>query len=181
MRWTKTHKTRSMIGVFALVGISLVGCTAQPTEVETPRPSATVSPSPSPTPTPDAAGDEALLPMPVEDIRDWATTAVPASTGGTGTGTGVLSGWLSQNTSAHHLTTFSSLAPGTYQGQIACRGAGTITLGAGEVDSDPSSGPIVCADGTTAFDVTIEQTGMSVVLDLEGDPTVYALSLVRTD
>ncbi|QLD12497.1 hypothetical protein [Microbacterium oleivorans] len=177
MRWTKTHKTRSMIGVFALVGISLVGCTAQPSEAETPRPS--VSVSASPTPTADAAGDEELLPMPVEDIRDWATTAVPSST--SVTGTGVLSGWLSQNTSAHHLTTFSSLAPGSYQGQIACRGAGTVTLGAGEVDSDPSSGPVVCADGTTAFDVTIEQTGMSVVLDLEGDPTVYALSLVRTD
>jgi len=179
MRWTKTHTTRSMIGVFALVGISLGGCTAQPTEAETPRPSATVGTSPSPTPTADASSDEELLPMPVEDIRDWADTAVPAST--SDTGTGVLSGWLSQNTSAHHLTTFASLPSGTYQGQIACRGSGTITLAAGGIDRDPSVGPVACANTATGFEVSIDQTGMSVVLDLEGDPTVYALSLVRAD
>lgn len=115
--------------------------------------------------------------MPVEDIRAWAETAVPQTSNLSGTGT--LSGWLSQNTSAHQVTEFSSLAPGSYRAQIACRGAGAITLTAGQIGSDPAIEPLTCANGTTAFDVTIEQTGMSVTLDLEGDPTVYALSFER--
>ncbi|WP_424447201.1 hypothetical protein [Microbacterium arborescens] len=177
MRWITNPQTAAVIGATGIVAISLLGCTAPSAEQDVEKPSASATLSPSPTPTADARSDEEQLPMPVEDIRDWAGTAVPQSSNLTGTG--ILSGWLSQNTSAHHVTEFASLASGSYRAQIACRGAGTITLTAGQIGSDPAIEPLTCANGTTAFDVTIEQTGLSVTLDLEGDPTVYALSFVR--
>lgn len=177
MRWNTNAQTTAAIGATGIVAISLLGCTASSVDRDAEKPSASATSSPSPTPTADAQSDEEQLPMPVEDIRAWADTAVPPSSNLSGTGT--LSGWLSQNTSAHHVTAFSSLAPGSFRAQIACRGAGTITLTAGQIGSAPAIEPVTCENGTIAFDVAIEQTGMSVTLDLEGDPTVYALSFER--
>lgn len=164
------------IGALLTIGIGLTACTGEPTDAESSAPPAS-APTSTATPTADAETDEALLPMPVDEIADWAETAVPASD--TGPGAGTFSGWMSEHTSAHHVTDFSSLEPGTFQGQFACRGEGTITLGAGALDAEPTTEEIVCENATIAFDVTTTATGMSVVLDLEGAPTIYALSLVR--
>ncbi|MFJ4254149.1 hypothetical protein [Microbacterium sp. NPDC090003] len=166
-----------IIGAVLIVGAGLVGCTAGSSDAETPRPSATTTSTPSPTPTEDASSDEAQLPIPVDEIRAWADTAVPPSENVSGAGS--FSGWLSQHTSPNHLTNFTSLEAGTFQGQIACRGAGTLTLSAGELDAEAASDPVPCTNGTIAFEVTTTQTGMSIRLELEGAPTLYAVSLQR--
>jgi len=118
-----------------------------------------------------------MLPIPVDEIRDWAETAVPNSDAD-GYSAG-LSGWLSENTSAHQRSTLTSQEAGAYQAQLACRGEGVLTLTAGELDEEPSGEPIVCENETIAFDITTEATGMQIVMDLEGAPTIYALSLQR--
>lgn len=170
------------IGLILVAGIALAGCTGEPSASPSGPASGSPSPSastPAPTSTGDAAAaDKALLPMPVEEIKDWAETAVP---GADAEGAGpILSGWLSENTSPHHKTFLKSQEAGAYQAQLACRGDGTITLTAGELDEEqPSAEPIVCDDETIAFDVTTAATGMQIVMDLEGAPTIYALSLQR--
>jgi hypothetical protein len=164
------------IGALLTLGAGLAACTGEPTDAETSAPPAS-APTSTATPTADAETDEALLPMSVDEIADWAETAVPKID--PGAGVGVFSGWLSENTSPHHLTNFRSTEPGEYQAQIACRGEGSITLTAGELDADPATDPVVCENATIAFDVTTTETGMSVVLDLDGAPTVYAVSLLR--
>ncbi len=164
------------IGLILAAGVALAGCTGEPSGSAAASPSP--SDSPAPTTTPDGAeADEALLPMPVDEIRDWAETAVP-NTGDNGPSP-ILSGWLSENTSAHHKTELKSQEAGAYQAQLACRGDGIITLTAGELDEDPSAEPIVCENETIAFDITTTATGMQIVMDLEGDPTIYALSLTQ--
>ncbi|MGJ0389932.1 hypothetical protein [Microbacterium sp. CGR1] len=161
------------IGLILAAGVALAGCTGEPVASPTGSPSPS---TPAPTPTQNAAdADEALLPMPVDEIRDWAETAVP-NTGDNGPSP-ILSGWLSENTSAHHVTDLTTQAAGAYQAQLACRGDGILTLTAGELDAEPSAEPIVCANETIAFDITTAATGMQIVMDLDGDPTIYALSL----
>ncbi len=168
------------MGALLTVGVALAGCTGEAPDAETqPSPSSTPAPSSTPTPTADAETDEAMLPLPVDEIGDWAATAVPVPD--TGTGAGPFSGWMSAHTSAHHRTDFRSLEPGTFQGQIACRGEGTITVSAGQIDAEASAGPVVCTNETVAFDVVTTEAGVSILLDLEGDPTVYAVSLLRAD
>ena len=161
-----------------MAGVALAGCSGEPPESGegSPSPSASSS-SATPTAAPDAEADEALLPVPVEDIADWAKTAV-AGPDSDGYVFG-FSGWMSENSSANDVTTFTSLAPGAYQAQLACRGDGIITLTTSELDEDSRSEPIVCANETIAFDVTTARTGVRFELALEGAPTVHALSLVR--
>lgn len=166
------------VGLILMAGVALAGCSGEPSgEGEgTPSPSASSS-SPAPTATPGAEADEALLPVPVEEIPDWAKTAVP---GGDADGYVFgFSGWMSENSSANDVTTHTSLAPGSYQAQFACRGDGTITLMISELDEGDPSEPIVCANETIAFDVTTARTGVRFELALEGAPTVHALSLVK--
>lgn len=162
-----------------MAGVALAGCSDEPSGSGegSPSPSASAS-SPASTATPDASSDEALLPVPVDEIADWAKTAVPGPDAD-----GYIfgfSGWMSENSSANDVTTFTSLAPGSYQAQFACRGDGTITLTTSELDEESPSEPIVCADETIAFDVTTARTGVRFELALEGAPTVHALSLVAT-
>lgn len=167
------------IGLILMAGVALAGCTGEPSGSSTAAPSPSPSPSASAsalTATPDAAAaDEALLPMPVDEIRDWAETAVP-SADAEGSSP-ILSGWLSENTSAHQKTALQSQEAGAYQAQLACRGDGILTVAAGELDHEPSAEPIVCENETIAFDITTAATGMQIVMDLEGAPTIYALSL----
>ncbi len=174
-----TKRQAAPLAAAAFLVFSLAGCTGPVADGEVAEPSASVgsTPSPSPTPTSDARTDEEQLPLPVDEIADWAETAVPRSSDTTGMGT--LSGWLSQHTSAHQTSQFSSLPAGTYQAQVACRGAGTITVTAGPVDGASPSEPVTCENSTIAFDVTIDQPGMSVTMDLAGDPTIYALTFER--
>ncbi|WP_153302267.1 MULTISPECIES: hypothetical protein [Microbacterium] len=166
------------VGLILMAGVALAGCSGEPSGSGegSPSPSASAS-SPTPTPTPDAEADEALLPVPVEEIADWAKTAVA---GGDADGYVFgFSGWMSENSSAHDVTSFTSLPPGSYQAQFACRGDGTITLVTSELDEGDPTEPVVCANETIAFDVTNARTGIRFALALEGAPTVHALSLVE--
>ncbi len=116
------------------------------------------------------------MPIPVADIKTWAEASV---VGSDAEGyAGALSGWMGEN-SAHGMSKFQSLEPGSYQAQVACRGDGEITVTAGEVGGVGSAEPVECANETIAFDVTTRATGMQVQLDLEGAPSIYAFSLVR--
>lgn len=165
------------IGLILVAGIALAGCTGEPSGSPTGSPSPAAS-TPAPTATRDAAAaDEALLPIPVGEIRDWAETAVPSA--GADGPSPILSGWLSEHTTAHHVTNVTSQAAGAYQAQIACRGDGIISVTAGELEGEPSGEPVVCENETIAFDITTAATGMQIVMDLEGAPTIYALSLTR--
>lgn len=165
------------IGLILVAGMALAGCTGEPSGSPTGSPSPPAS-TPAPTAGTDGAeADEALLPMPVDEIRDWAATAVPSA--GTDGSSPILSGWLSEHTSAHHTTDLKSQEAGAYQAQLACRGDGILTLAAGELDEEPSAEPIVCENETIAFDITTAATGMQIVMDLDGAPTIYALSLQR--
>jgi hypothetical protein len=176
------RSTAAAVTALALAAVGVAGCTAQTTDAaSSPPPVASQAPSLSPTPAPtdDASSDEALLPIPVDEIGDWAETAVPPSESGALTGR--LTGWMSQNTSPHQRNSFGFLEPGDYQGQLACRGGGTIVLSAGELDSESLADTVSCDNSTIAFDVSIAQTGMTIDLDLEGDPSIYAVSLKRME
>ena len=167
-------------GALLIAGIAFAGCTGGPVASEA-SPSPSSSSSPTETPAPGAAADDdaALLPIPAEDIASWAETAVPdGATPGHVLG---LSGWLSDNSSAHQKSTMQSLDPGVYQAQIACRGEGEITVTVGELDGEGSTEPVSCTNQTIAFDVTTTRTGMQVLLDLEGAPSIYAMSFLRMD
>lgn len=164
------------VGVILAASIALAGCVGEAeSESSSPSPAAS-SPESSSEPT-TSDDDEALLPMPVEDIEDWAQSAVPGSEDpdyvfG-------FSGWMSENSSANEVTRFTSLEPGSYQAQLACRGESTITLTASELEEEPTQDPIVCSNETIAFDVTTTRTGVQFELALEGAPTIHAVSLVR--
>lgn len=170
------RSTAAAVTALVLTAVGVAGCTAQTTNADS-SPSPVVSETPSPTPTDDAGADEAMLPIPVGEIGDWAETAVPPSDSGPLTGR--LTGWMSENTSPHQRTSYEFLEPGNYQGQIACRGAGTIVLSAGELGGESPADPVSCDNSTIAFDVSTTQTGMTIDLDLEGDPSIYAVSLKR--
>ncbi|WP_431796020.1 hypothetical protein [Microbacterium enclense] len=174
-------RTPTIAGVLTLAVLSLAACSGETPTLDTPSP--TVS-AVSPTPTPDAQSaaarsDEAKLPLPAEGISDWAETAVPPSEGTALTGR--LSGWLSQNTSPHQRNSFATLPAGTYQAQLACRGMGTITMSAGELEDHSSTATTTCTDSTVAIDVSIAGTGMTIDLQLEGDPSIYAVSLIKVE
>jgi hypothetical protein len=172
------RSTAAAVTALALAAVGVVGCTAQTTDAASSMPPvASQAPSLSPTPTDDASSDEAMLPIPVDEIGDWAETAVPPSDSGPLTGR--LTGWMSENTSPHQRTSYEFLEPGNYQGQIACRGAGTIVLSAGELGGESPADTVSCDNSTIAFDVSTTQTGMTIDLDLEGDPSIYAVSLKR--
>jgi hypothetical protein len=86
---------------------------------------------------------------------------------------------MSEHTAQHHSATDSTMEPGSYISQIACRGDGTITLTSTALDGTPASDSITCANSTTAFDVTLGSVGLQADLLLEGAPTVYAISFHR--
>ncbi len=168
------------IGLILAAGVALAGCTGGPSQSASESASSSPSPSPSSsasTATPDADSDEALLPLPVDEIPEWAQTAVPGSEA-PGYVFG-FSGWMSENSSANDVTSFTSLEPGSYQGQFACRGEGTIVLTASELDEGSPSEPIACTNETIAFDVSTVRPGVRFALALEGPPTIHALSLVK--
>lgn len=182
-----TRKTPAAV-ILATAAVLLVGCTGGSADAGgegsgSPSPSASATPSLSATPAsnPSASAEEAQLPIPPDEIADWAKDAVPgAEDDAYASG---FSGWMSASTSAHHRTDLRSIEPGSYQGQLACRGDGTITLTAGGLTDEPevdgASAPISCANSTIAFDVVTTDTGMRIDLDHDGAPTIYAVSLLR--
>ncbi|WP_435748530.1 hypothetical protein [Microbacterium sp. PMB16] len=171
---------RSMtVGALLVSGVILTACTEARTDPEvasTPSPTSSVEPSVSPDPDAASRADEALLPLAVDEIPAWAGTAVPDS--GASGYVGGLSGWLGEN-SGHQMSTFQSLEPGLFQAHLACRGDGEITVTAGELDGEGAADPLECTNGGVVFDVTTTRTGLRVQLDLEGAPSIFAVSLVR--
>lgn len=170
------------VGVLLVAGIALAGCTGEPTDAEgtaSPTPSSTVG-APTPTLTPgttaQSEADAARLPMPIGEIGAWSETAVP-DPDAPGWAFG-LSGWLGES-SGHQRSTMQSLEAGAYQAHIACRGDGTVTATIGELDGEGDAATTACTNGTIAIDVTTTRTGLQVLLDLEGAPSVYAVSLLR--
>jgi len=160
----------------------MTACTAQP---EAEPPTSTNAPSAPTAPTPDptaaaiaaAAADEKLLPLPVDEIADWAETAVPgASTEGHHSS---YSGWMSEHSSRHLTNTDNTIDAGTYQAQLACRGDGVITVSVHPVDAAPAGEPVVCQNSTIAFDASTSTPGLVSEFTLDGAPTIYALSFVR--
>lgn len=172
---SSTKRQAASLTATAFVVLSLTGCTGPVADGDAADPTASVGSTASPAPTSDARTDEEQLPLPVDEIAAWAETAVPRPSDANRTG--ALSGWLSQNTSAQQTSEFSSLPAGTYQAQVACRGDGTITVAVSAIDSASPGDPVTCDNSTIAFDVTIDQPGMTVTLNLTGAPTIYALSL----
>lgn len=164
------------VGLILAAMVGVVGCTPTADAERDASPAPSASATTTATPTPDLAVAE-KLPIPVDEIPEWAETVVPGSD--TDGYVGSLSGWLSEPSSAHHRAQFSSLAPGTYQAQIACRGDGTISASGGDLDAEPSPNPTLCTNATIAFDITTTSTGLKVDLDLQGDPSIFAVSLRR--
>lgn len=167
----------AMVGLVLAATVGVVGCTSDTDDEYVESPAPTVSATAVPDPGPDIAAAEEKLPIPPDEIAEWASTAVPGP--GTDGHVSSFSGWLSDATSAHYVSRFQSLEPGAYQAQIACRGEGTISAYGGELDAEPSPQPTECANATIAFDITTTGVGMELVLDLEGDPSIYAVSVRR--
>ncbi|WP_312169231.1 hypothetical protein [Microbacterium sp.] len=189
----ETTRRTIAIGTLATAAVLLVGCTSGGADAggegsPTPSPSAsvTLTATPTPTPNPSVSAEAAELPIPPDEITEWAKTAVPGSKDEAYAAG--FSGWMSASSAAHHTTDLTSMEPGSYQAQLACRGDGTITLIAGELTDEPgtpvtaapgSAEPIACTNSTIAFDITTAETGMRIELDLDGAPTIYAVSVLR--
>lgn len=173
------------------VAVMLLGASGCAAEAEAPgtpaadgsqsaTPTATRAPTPDPTATAEAqaeeaaAAEEAQLPFAVDEIREWAQTAVPDSD--SEGFASAFSGWMSEHTAKNHRSTDNSAEAGSYVVQIACRGEGTITVETTTLDGQPTSDPTVCQNSTIAFDATTPTAGLVTELALEGAPTIYALS-----
>lgn len=163
--------------------VTLTACAAEPEAPEVAESSsAPAIPTPSVDPTAAAmaaaAADEKLLPLPVDEIGEWAKTAVPGvETEGHQSS---YSGWLSEHSSPRLINTDRTIDAGTYQVQLACRGEGTITVSVHPLDTEPDTGdePIVCQNSTIAFDASTPAPGLVSEFTLDGAPTIYALSFI---
>jgi hypothetical protein len=166
------------LSVASAAVVSLAGCTA----TGVPEASAT-SETPVATPTttasPTAAADGSeRLPLPVDDIDDWARETLPTA-GDAGYVSG-FSGWLSQETSPNRSVTAQSLPAGTYTVRMACAGRSVLTVTAlGVDDAELASERVDCsAGGSRDFTVTTTSEGVSTALGLESEPIVYAFSVL---
>lgn len=159
----------------------LSACSAEPEVPEVAESSsapASLTPSPDPTAAAmaAAAADEKLLPLPVDDIKEWAKTAVPGvETEGHQSS---YSGWLSEHSSPRLVNTDKTIDAGTYQVQLACRGEGTITVSVHPLDTEPGEDAVVCQNSTIAFDASTPTPGLVSEFTLDGAPTIYAMSFV---
>ncbi len=140
---------------------------------------APTSASPTPTIDPRADEEEAQLPLPADEIAEWAAEAVPAA-GSPGHRT-TSSGWMSEHSARQLTSTNTTLEAGSYQLQLACRGEGTITASVTTVDGAAAGEGTVCSNATIAFDATIPEQGLVTTLVHDGAPSIYALSVVRVD
>jgi hypothetical protein len=132
----------------------------------------------------EAAADEAEadretlpLPLPPEDISDWAASALP---GPVTAGRAVSqSGWLSAGTSPQLTVSGPEEPPGRYAVDVACLGGGTITVRLQEPEDPaaPDSPDATCSDETISFEYDSSPDAPRVILGLSGDPTAYALAI----
>ena len=176
----KTRNTSALTILLATGSLAaLVGCSAQAPDAEPTgdaETGTTATPTAAATDGPD--GSE-LLPVPVDDIRDWAAETVP--TGGDDGYVSGFSGWLSQQTS-RNLSSFDRTLPaGSYTVTVACTGGSTLSvrmLAADEselaaVDLDCSTAP------TQALEVTTPSEGAYTDLALDSAPVNYAVAFQK--
>lgn len=152
--------------------LTLGACTA---EVD-PRPASSATPPVSSAPVDPVAAEMAALPVPVDAIRDWADSTV-ANGEDQGYAAGI-SGWLSEHSSRRMVSTDNGLPVGKYRVEVACRGESTITVTFETIggESMPDSPELACSESVTSADVTTDAVGLSTVLELDGDPSNYAVS-----
>ncbi|WP_378144311.1 hypothetical protein ACFJGV_12655 [Cnuibacter sp. UC19_7] len=185
---TKTaFRTAGPIAAMILAAGTLSSCVGSTDDTDVQTAAATPPSDAETTPTPDptavaeqlAAAEEARLPIPADDIADWADGAVPAS--GSPGHQGTSSGWMSEHSAQQLVSTNTTLEPGSYQLQLACRGEGTITATVTTIDGASAGEGTACSNATIAFDAVIPQAGLVTTLQHDGDPTIYALSITRVD
>jgi hypothetical protein len=178
-----SHLTRAAALTIALLAVS--GCT-DGTDPAAMTP--TTSPSvPIAAPTPDAsasiaaalAADEAALPMPSDQIAEWAAASVPQP--GEGGAAASFHGWISRTNGPSTSTEYSSLPAGSYEVVLACRGDSAL-----QADFSSTDGTAVasaqCTGGSLTIPLTTPSPGlkMSLTLPEGGTPTVWAASFTAT-
>lgn len=183
MTRTMTNGIRiTAVAACAAAALAVSGCTASgdgtapsagPTEIADP----TATPDPTAAAEAAAAADEALLPIPADDITDWAKKAVPGNEVEGYLGT--FSGWISERSSPSQHSTFTSADPGQYVVTIACRGEGTLTISIRSVDDQPIGDGVACTNSTIAFERQSTGDGVGFRLTGVGAPSIYAISFQR--
>jgi len=166
--------------VATVVGLAMAGCSVQGDTPEASPSAEAVPPSASSTPSPDpsalAEADAELLPIPPDEITDWARGAVPNFDADGFVSAS--SGWLSEHTSTNLVSSDETLAPGDYVVQLACIGDGELTVTLSNLDDEPiGTEPQVCSRKTIAFDLATTEPGLRTTFTLEGAPTIYAMSV----
>ena len=121
------------------------------------------------------------LPLPREDISDWAASALPAP-GAAGRLVNQ-SGWLSDGTSSQLMVSAPEEPPGRYAVDVACLGSGTITVRLQEREDPaaPGSPDATCTDETISFEYDSSPDAPRVSLGLSGAPTVYAVAIAPVE
>lgn len=180
-RTLRTSRTALITTLAGVAAAALAGCSAPPTtDAQTATPTAVPSPSATPDPYPTPDGSEQLV-MPVDDILDWAKSAVP-TTGDEGYLRGY-SGWLGPLTSANYDAIDSGLPAGDYRLSVACQGesalAVTVTAGSGvEPGELLGTRSLDCASGqSTLIEFVAPEGGITTNLRLAADPTICAVAI----
>lgn len=182
---TKTaFRTAGPLAAMILAAGTLSSCVSSgdddaQTAAATSTPDAASTPTPDPTQVAEqlAAAEEARLPIPADDIAEWAEEAVPGS--GSPGHQGTSSGWMSEHSAQQLVSTNTTLEPASYRLELACRGEGTITATVTTIDGASAGEGASCSNATIAFDAVIPDAGLVTTLQHDGDPTIYALSIAR--
>lgn len=119
------------------------------------------------------------LPLSREGIADWAAGALPPR-GPEGVVV-AQSGWLGEGTSTQVSASAPNEPAGPYAVDVACLGAGTITVRLDEPDDAASPGDpdVTCSDETVSVEYDSSPDAPLVTLGLVGDPTAYAVRIAR--
>ena len=174
--------TRLRVAATAAVALVVTGlaaaCTTEGGDAEPTRSPSVAPPAPSPSATLDGAqADLDQLPLSREGITEWAAGALPPRTGD-----GVVanqSGWLGEGTSTQLTVSAPDEPAGAYAVDVACLGAGTITVRLDEPDDAASPGDpdATCSDETVSVEYDSSPDAPQVTLGLVGDPTAYAVRI----
>ena len=141
-------------------------------------PAAEPTPDPTATARALAAEDATRLPMPQDDIAEWAARTVPP-VGSDGYLTGY-SGWLSEHSTPRTTSTFQPAPAGSYTLTIACLGGGPLAVSVQELDEQEVGALEHPCDGTVqTLEVVTASPGIRTVLanPVTADPAVYAVAV----
>ncbi|KQR65016.1 hypothetical protein [Frigoribacterium sp. Leaf172] len=179
-------RSRSRVLAVLVIGVVVAGaasgCTGVPGDADGHSPGAGPSVAASPTaesetPSGGAEADSDALPLPRDEIPDWAATALPPQ--GAAPRVIAQSGGLGPGTSTR-LTVSAPEAPaGRYAVDVACLGAGTVTVHLTEPEdaASPDAPDATCSDETISFEYDSSPDAPRLSLGLVGDPTVYAVAV----